>query len=58
MREKGRQWRKLTQEQVQEIRGIYRRYSRELGGGALGRRYGVGKNEILSIIHNRTWAKP
>jgi hypothetical protein len=46
---------KLTLEQVQEIRRLYKRGSFEFGGYALARRYGVGHSTVWDIVHNRKW---
>src|SRR3989304_607546 len=46
---------KLTKEQVAEIRQVYRRYDRVLGGGALAKRFGVSLCAITAIIRGDTW---
>jgi hypothetical protein len=49
---------KLTEAQVAAIRATYIRGSKEFGGAALARRYGVSEQNISSIIHNRMWVVP
>jgi len=45
----------LTEEQVREIRAIYRPKTRGLGCRTLARRYGVGETAISSVIRGTSW---
>lgn len=46
---------KLTKEQVQEIRRLYKRNDRKVGGCALARKYGVSSMTISEIARNKKW---
>lgn len=46
---------KLTPEAVREIRSSYRRRSREYGGNALAKRFGVSYYAIWCVVHHQTW---
>lgn len=46
---------KLTWGRVNAIRRQYRWHSREAGGAALAKKYGVSTNTIHKIIHGRIW---
>lgn len=46
---------KLTQSQVREIRGQYKPFSRDVGGRALARHYGVNHSTIVRLIQGETW---
>jgi hypothetical protein len=45
---------KLTDEQVQYIRNVYKKSSREFGGGALAKQFNVHISTINRIVLNRT----
>lgn len=49
---------KLTQAQVDYIRGMHRPFDDEYGSVALGRRFGVSDQTITDIVHYRTWKDP
>jgi transposase len=42
--------RALTDDQVREIRALYRPYARGFGYGALAKRYGVGESTIRDVV--------
>lgn len=44
----------LTDEQVREIRALYKPRVRGLGYGALAKRYGVGESTIRDVITYRS----
>ena len=46
---------KLSEEEVEEIRKIYKKGDREYGASALGRKYGVTHRTILNITNNLTY---
>lgn len=46
---------KLTEEQVLEIRRIYKKGDLKYGQSALAKRYGVSHPSIASIVKNETW---
>lgn len=45
----------LTTTDVAEIRSVYKRYCRKFGAPALAKKYGVGTQAILDIIHGKNW---
>lgn len=47
----------LTQDQVDFIREHYKPRDRELGGAALGRKFGVTGSAILYAAHGKTWRR-
>lgn len=48
---------KLTESDVESIRSRYQAYCSKNGASALSREFGVSKQAILSILHNKTWQK-
>ena len=46
---------KLTWAQVNAVRRDYRWHSRQAGGAALAKKYGVSANTIHKIIHGKVW---
>ena len=46
---------KLTMEQVQEIKRLYKPYSREFGTRALAKKYGVHHMQISRIVNNKSY---
>jgi len=62
---KGRKWighgednpnRKLTIEQVREIRKLYKRQSRKgLASGGLAKKFGISKSQVWSILTGESW---
>lgn len=46
---------KLTEEQVKEIRAIYKKGSLEFGQSALSKKYGVSHQSIGAIVKGSTW---
>jgi group I intron endonuclease len=46
---------KLSLEDIQKIRSLYRRYSKEYGGVALGKMFGVHPSNILLIVSGKAW---
>ena len=47
--------RKLTDEQVREIRKTYKRGSKEYGSGALSKKYGITDANILKIVRGESY---
>jgi hypothetical protein len=45
----------LTQQQVDEIRVLYKPFDNKRGGRALGRIFGVTPSTVSQIVRNRTW---
>lgn len=52
---RGRQYTKLTPDDVVVIKAVYVKGDRELGGVALARRYGVHSSLISLVISNKAW---
>lgn len=46
---------KLTEDDVQYIRKVYKRYSRQFGSGALAKKYGVDPVTIRDIVNGKLW---
>jgi len=46
---------KLTNEQVRYIRSVYKKSSREFGGGALAKQFNMSIPSIIKIIHKKTY---
>ena len=46
---------KLTEKIVQQIHQLYKPFSRTIGIGALAKRFGVERQAIANVIHNRSW---
>ena len=46
---------KLSREQVEEIRRVYKKGDPEFGQSALGRKYGVAHGSIAAIVKWKSW---
>lgn len=55
---RARDARRLTYEQAQEIRKLYKPFDRDFGARALGRRFGVNRNTVSGIIAGRLYLHP
>ena len=49
---------KLTKEQVEEIKRLYKPYDRKFGTRGLSKMYGVDHMTISRIVRGKTWNKP
>ena len=48
---------RLTQDQVKEIRELYRPFSKELNGRKLAQRFGISQQHVSQIITNKNWKR-
>ncbi len=46
---------KLTKDQVEYIRKVFKPHDKEFGARALGRKFNVNKTTILSVVNNESW---
>jgi hypothetical protein len=46
---------KLTKDQVEYIRKVFKPRDKEFGARALGRKFNVNKTTILSVVNNESW---